>query len=152
MDSADAFAALYRDAVLDHGRAPRGVGELAAPTRRAERHNALCGDGIRIDLQLDAHGRITGLRHQTSGCLLCTASASMMSEDVAGLGADAVAARRQALQAAIAGGGAEGLGALAALTGVAATPSRHRCVLLPWEALEAALANDALRPAPETTP
>ena len=141
MDSADAFASLYRDAVLDHGRAPRGVGELVAPSRRTVLHNALCGDRITLDLRLDAAGHITDLRHQTTGCLLCTASASLMSEAVPGLDRAVVAARAAALRAGIARGDGAGLGALAALTGVSATPSRHRCVLLPWEALDSALAD-----------
>ena len=141
MDADRAFAALYRDAVLDHGRAPRGVGELAAPSRQAVLHNALCGDRIALGLQLDAAGRISELRHQTSGCLLCTASASLMAEDACGRDAAAITARAAALRDGIARGDGDGLGPLAALTGVSATPSRHRCVLLPWEALGVALAD-----------
>ena len=143
MDSDDAFAALYRNAVLDHGRAPRATGALAAPTHRSALHNALCGDRIDLDLQLDARGCIVALAHRTCGCLLCTASASLMAEAVQGLDAPAAAARRDALCVGIQRGNGEGLGALGALTGVSATPSRHRCVLLPWEALDAALAAEA---------
>ena len=143
MDTADAFAALYRDAVLDHGRAPRAVGELPAATHRATLHNALCGDRVALDLQRDADGRIAALAHRTSGCLLCTASASLMSQAVPGLDAAAIAAMARSLRVGVQGGDGRGLGPLAALTGVSATPSRHRCVLLPWEALESALADGA---------
>ena len=142
MDS-PTFAGLYRDTVLAHGRAPRGVGELAAPTRQAQLHNAVCGDRITLGVQLDAQGRIVELRHQTSGCLLCTASASLMADDTPGLDASAVGARRAALAAGITRGDGEGLGELAALTGVSATPSRHTCVLLPWDALRLALSETA---------
>ncbi len=143
MDSADAFAALYRDAVLDHGRAPRAVGTLPARTHGSTMHNALCGDYVELDLQLDADGRIVALAHRTRGCLLCTASASLMAQAVQGLDGPAAAARGDALHAGIRRGDGDELGPLAALTGVSSTPSRHRCVMLPWEALGAALATGA---------
>ncbi|MFY2762903.1 iron-sulfur cluster assembly scaffold protein [Arenimonas sp. MALMAid1274] len=139
MENPPSFAGIYRQTVLAHGHAPRGLGELPAPSRRAELHNALCGDRVAISLQLGPQGQVIDLRHQTSGCLLCTASASLMSADVLGLDARAIAQRRQALQAGIVSGHGESLGELAALTGVSSTPARHRCVLLPWETLQLAL-------------
>lgn len=144
MDSVPSFAGIYRETVLAHGRAPQGVGELASPARQAVAHNAVCGDRVSLGVQLDAQGRIVELRHQTTGCLLCTASASLMSVDVQGLDAAAVERRCRALQTGITRGEGDGLGELAALTGVSAIPSRYRCVLLPWEALQSAL------PQPET--
>jgi nitrogen fixation NifU-like protein len=140
MDSADTFAALYRDTVLDHGRAPRHAGELPPPARSAHASNPLCGDRVEVDLRLDERGAVAELRHRTQGCLICTASASLMAGDVCGRDADAVAARVSALRRGLASGEGEGLGELAALTGVSAHPSRQRCALLPWEALQAALA------------
>lgn len=140
MDSADAFAALYRDTVLDHGRRPRHAGALPPPVRKASASNVLCGDCVEVDVALDARGAVADLRHRTQGCLVCTASASLMAADVRGHDADAVAARLSALRLGLASGDGEGLGELAALTGVSAHPGRHRCALLPWEALQAAMA------------
>ncbi|HEU0152315.1 MAG TPA: SUF system NifU family Fe-S cluster assembly protein [Arenimonas sp.] len=140
------FSALYRDRVLDHGRAPRHAGTLDEASHRASVHNALCGDRLTLRLRLDADGRIAALRHQSEGCLLCLASVSLMACDVPGRDAAGVAARLQALRAALAEGQDEtsdhvvALGDLAALAGVAAHPARHRCVLLPWECLQQALA------------
>ena len=139
MSTTESFAALYRELVLDHGRAPRHVGALPDHTHRAEAVNALCGDRVVLELRLDARGHIETLRHHTEGCLLCTASASLMADDVTGRDAAAVAARLLALQTAIRRGDGEDLGELGALAGVSAHPARHRCVLLPWEALQAAL-------------
>ena len=39
---------LYREIILDHYRTPRNRGELEAPAVSAEGHNPLCGDEIRI--------------------------------------------------------------------------------------------------------
>ena len=143
MDSADAFAALYRDTVLDHGRAPRHAGQLPAPASSAHASNPLCGDRVEVDVRLDARGAVAELRHRTQGCLICTASASLMAGDVVGRDDAGVAARLAALRLGLASGDGDGLGELAALTGVSAHPSRHRCALLPWEALQAAMASQA---------
>lgn len=137
------FANLYRDRLLDHGRAPRHAGPLADASHRAEAHNALCGDRVGVELRLDAEGRIAALGHQSEGCLLCLASASLMACDVPGRDAAGVAARLQALRTAIANGDGDGLDELGALAGVAAHPARHRCVLLPWECLQQALSGGA---------
>jgi nitrogen fixation NifU-like protein len=140
MEPADAFAALYRDTVLDHGRRPRHAGTLPPPARSASASNALCGDRIELDVALDDRGAVAELRHRTQGCLICTASASLMAGDVRGRDAGAVAARLAGLRHGLQCGDGDGLGELAALTGVSAHPSRHRCALLPWEALQAAMA------------
>ena len=140
MDSANAFAALYRDTVLEHGRTPRHAGTLAPPARAASASNALCGDRVEVDVRLDDRGAVAELRHRTQGCLICTASASLMAGDVAGRDAADVAARLATLHRGLQSGDGDGLGDLAALTGVSAHPSRHRCALLPWEALQAAMA------------
>ncbi|HEX4853416.1 Fe-S cluster assembly sulfur transfer protein SufU [Arenimonas sp.] len=143
MADSTSFADLYRDRVLDHGRAPRHAGPLADASHRAVAHNALCGDRVTIELRLEADGRIAALAHQSEGCLLCLASASLMACDVPGRDAAGVAARLKALRAAIASGDAAGLGEIGALAGVAAHPARHRCVLLAWECLQQALPGPA---------
>ncbi|GAB2663438.1 iron-sulfur cluster assembly scaffold protein [Arenimonas aestuarii] len=146
-EPANAAAALYRQQVLDHGRQPRQSGRLDGRARRAQASNTLCGDRVAVSLRLDPQGRISELRHDSQACLLCLASASLMTQHVAGLDAAGVARHHEMLRAGIQdASGAGASGDLAALAGVAPYPSRHRCVLLPWEALR-----DALE-APETEP
>ena len=145
VDSAEAAAALYRRQVLEHGRQPRGAGRLGGLARRAQASNALCGDRVAISLRLDEARRIGEIRHDSEGCLLCLASASLMAGRIAGLDAAGVAREREALLSLLRDCDADGdMGELAALSGASPYPSRHRCVLLPWEALL-----DALQ-APET--
>jgi len=140
MEPADAFAALYRDTVLDHGRAPRHAGALPPPAHSASASNALCGDRVAVDVLLDDVGAVAQLRHRTEGCLICTASASLMAGDAVGRDADGVAMRLATLRNGITTGDGGALGDLAALVGVSGHPTRHRCALLPWEALQAAMA------------
>lgn len=140
VDSADAAAALYRQQVLDHGRQPVHAGRLDGPARRAQASNALCGDRVAVSLRLDRLGRITDIRHDSQACLLCLASASLMAQHVPGLDAAMLVSDRDALRASLRNeAGTAVAGHFAALAGVAPYPSRHRCVLLPWEALLAAL-------------
>ena len=130
-----AASALYREQVLDHGHAPRGVGCLPEPARCATAHNALCGDRVRLSLQREGDG-IVALRHQSEGCLLCLASASLMAEHLPGMSVADAAAWSSRLRRHLQAEDADALGPFAALAGVAPHPGRHRCVLLPWEALE----------------
>jgi len=146
MAVADRYQNLYRDLVLAHAREPRHAVPVPPPYLRAEAHNTLCGDRVGISLKLDADGRIAAIGHDGEGCVLCVASASLMCEHVLGNDRAAVMLTHAALQPVLHGDG-EGddaaLGDLVALAGVAAYPSRRRCVLLPWEALLQALAPDA---------
>ena len=146
MAVADHYQSLYRDLVLAHAREPRHAAPLPPPCLRAEARNLLCGDSIGISLKLDTHGRIAAIGHASEGCVLCVASASLMCEHVLGSDRAAVTLAHAALQPLLQGdaqGSDAALGDLAALAGVAAYPSRRRCVLLPWEALLQALAQDA---------
>jgi nitrogen fixation NifU-like protein len=135
----DAFSALYRDQVLAHGRQPRQAGRLDGRARRASASNALCGDRVAVSLRLGDDGAIAELRHDSEGCLLCLASVSLMAGRVQGLAPAAVPALATALRDGLARADDRGLGELAALIGAAPYPSRHRCALLPWDALLAAL-------------
>lgn len=135
-EPADAAAALYRQHVLEHGRQPRQAGRLDGPARRAQASNTLCGDRVAVSLRLDEQGRVQTLRHDSQGCLLCLASASLMALHAPGLDRDGIVQGRDALRASLREeDGAPVADEFAALAGVAPYPSRHRCVLLPWEAL-----------------
>ena len=44
----DAASDLYREVVMEHKRAPRNFGTLAAPTHHARGRNPQCGDDIEV--------------------------------------------------------------------------------------------------------
>ncbi|MBM3645004.1 MAG: iron-sulfur cluster assembly scaffold protein [Alphaproteobacteria bacterium] len=127
---------LYHERIVALAKARTGDGRLTAPERTAQRDNPLCGDRISLDLTLDAAGRIAALGHKVRGCLLCQASASVLSAVAVGRDADGVAALRADAEAALAG---QGGGAYEAFAPVAAHKSRHECVLLPLQALTDAI-------------
>ncbi|WP_257388457.1 Fe-S cluster assembly sulfur transfer protein SufU [Tahibacter caeni] len=134
------MSALYRDIVLDHHRAPRRRGHLAAPSHACDGVNALCGDSLRLELRVE-QDHIVDYAFRGECCAIATATASLLGERVLGLAVDAVAPLQQAFAALIAGGEADpALGDLAALAELASYPARRKCALLPWAALAAALA------------
>ena len=74
---------LYQEVLLDHYRSPRNHGRLATATGRAEGHNPLCGDRIAVEVELNGD-RLQRVAFEGSGCAISTASASLMTEAVAG--------------------------------------------------------------------
>ncbi|MGQ9814415.1 MAG: Fe-S cluster assembly sulfur transfer protein SufU [Candidatus Roseilinea sp.] len=76
---------LYRDKLLDHYENPRHHGTIEHADISHEESNPLCGDTIRIDIQLGEDGRsIADIAFTGDGCIISQAAASMLLEEVAG--------------------------------------------------------------------
>jgi len=136
---------LYRDVIVDHNRRPRNRGPLASANREAEGNNPLCGDQLRVHVNVE-DDVIRDLRFEGAGCAISTASASLMTEAVKGRSRAEAAALFAAVHAMLTGSGAAGgpeLGKLAALAGVREFPARVKCASLCWHTLNAALAGSA---------
>jgi nitrogen fixation protein NifU and related proteins len=132
--------ALYQDAIKQFAQAAHGHGQLDKPAGEAKRDNPLCGDRVRMQVALDG-GRIAGIAHETRGCLLCRAASSLLGARAAGMDAAAVEAVGDELDAMLKGTGPVPAAwpELAMFVPARAHASRHRCVLLPFRALQAAM-------------
>jgi len=134
---------LYQQVILDHNRKPRNFGKLDGANRTAEGYNPLCGDQVRVYLDIEA-GVIRDIRFEGSGCAISKAAASMMTASLKGktVGeADQLFGRfHDMLTAAGNGDAAAELGKLAVFSGVCEFPSRIKCATLPWHTVRAALA------------
>jgi nitrogen fixation protein NifU and related proteins len=75
---------LYRDQILEHAKYPHNAGTLEHPDITHEEHNPLCGDRIRIDLQIE-HDTITDIRFHGRGCAISQASASLLTDEIKGM-------------------------------------------------------------------
>lgn len=73
----------YTDAALEHLSRPRNVGALPDPSGTGADVNPSCGDRTTITLRV-AEGRIEAIRFRTFGCTAAIASASVLTELVAG--------------------------------------------------------------------
>ena len=134
--------ALYQEVILDHNRKPRNYGTLEHASHTAEGHNPLCGDHIRVALNLDGD-RIDGVAFQGESCAICKASASMMTATIKGKSRqDAETLIREFRD--MATGTLDfdrqphHLGRLTVFAGVRDLPTRVKCAILPWHTLHAA--------------
>jgi nitrogen fixation NifU-like protein len=74
---------LYRDNIIDHYQNPRNYGTLEHPDISYEDSNPVCGDELRIDLQVK-DGKVADARFSGHGCSISQASASMLTEEIIG--------------------------------------------------------------------
>ncbi|MBM4361131.1 MAG: SUF system NifU family Fe-S cluster assembly protein [Deltaproteobacteria bacterium] len=132
---------LYQELILDHGRRPRNFRVPEGPTCRAEGKNPLCGDHVAVSAVV-VGDRVEDVGFQGSGCAICMAAASTMTEAVRGHTREEIAAmfaRFHGVVTGAASGDAEDLGKLAAFSGLSEFPMRVKCATLAWHTLEAAL-------------
>jgi nitrogen fixation protein NifU and related proteins len=116
---------LYSDVIRERWRRPRHRGDLPGATAVAEDVNPLCGDRVRLSVQV-AQDTIEAVRFTGDSCAICTASADVVAE---------LATGRSTREAA-------GLGTQEVLEVLRSDvrPTRMRCVTLPITVLGMALA------------
>jgi nitrogen fixation NifU-like protein len=73
----------YNAHLLDHYHHPRNYGRLEDPDLAGEETNPLCGDRIRLEVQV-REGRVIEARFEGRGCAISLAAASMLTEMLPG--------------------------------------------------------------------
>lgn len=150
---------LYRELILDHARSPRNFGRLENATHTAQGINPLCGDKLCVYLCIDDNEHIAAISFEGSGCAISMASASLLTDTIAGLSVDEAAAIFSAVTGRLTHGVTDEPGIIdveldrpldkiMALDGVREFPSRIKCATLAWHAMHSALRQDAM---PATT-
>ncbi|MBI4213050.1 MAG: SUF system NifU family Fe-S cluster assembly protein [Chloroflexi bacterium] len=134
---------LYQEVILDHNRSPRNFRSLETANRVSEGHNPLCGDEVKVFVELDGNV-ITDIAFQGHGCAISKASASMMTSGVKGKTTGEAEALFEEVHRMVAGDGdtqpnADLLGRLTALAGVREFPNRVKCATLAWHTMNGAL-------------
>jgi nitrogen fixation NifU-like protein len=116
---------IYQDHILDHYEDPFHRGHLKTATHAHEDKNPLCGDVVRIELDLDDKGKIRNLFFDGQGCVISQASASMLLEEMFGKTVEDVKefSAEDMLK----------------LYGPRLTPNRQKCCLLSWKVLQSAV-------------
>tara|TARA_B100001123_G_scaffold164264_1_gene189179 strand:+ start:834 stop:1283 length:450 start_codon:yes stop_codon:yes gene_type:complete len=128
---------LYQKNLLRHAAASIGHGRLLKPHGTVTLDNPLCGDRVTIDVKLK-NRLISEVAQVVRACVLCQAAASI-------IGSNAVDKSESDIQSIVAATkdmlhSTETLSGkiwpeMEAFAPVATHSSRHRCVLLPFEAL-----------------
>jgi nitrogen fixation NifU-like protein len=76
-------SSLYKQHILDHYKNPRNIGRLNNPSNQSEAVNKSCGDEVYLDLKI-VDGVVEDVGYSVSGCAICVASISMLSEKIKG--------------------------------------------------------------------
>jgi nitrogen fixation NifU-like protein len=134
---------LYKEIVLDHYKSPRNKADLSHIGDDALLENPSCGDTVKLEVLTGSDGRITSARFDGHGCAISTASASLMTERLAGKtpgeARELIAVFLRVMRGEDDPGLLEQWGDLAVLGGVRQFPMRVKCATLAWHALEKAL-------------
>ena len=136
--------ALYQEVILDHNRKPRNFGRLDAPTHHAKGHNPLCGDRVKVHLVVNGEGRIADIKFEGRGCAISQASASLMTDMLAGRTVAEAEKLMESFVHLVKGEDAGDLGEddrdrLNVMAGVSAFPMRVKCATLAWHTMKSAL-------------
>jgi nitrogen fixation NifU-like protein len=140
----DTLRELYQEVILDHSRHPRHFGVLADATHVGEGYNPLCGDKVKVYLVLDDGGRISDIKFEGRGCAISQASASLMTDMLAGRTVEEAEQLMGGFLHLVKGEGTNGLAPddrerLEVMAGVSAFPMRVKCATLAWHTMKSAL-------------
>ncbi len=113
----------YREMIVDHGQNVRNQGVLSPADIDVEDDNPLCGDRLRLTVQLGEDGRVKAIGWEGEGCIISQASASMLGEQMIGKTVEELKAfsKQDILD----------------LLGIPLTPVRLKCALLSLKVLKA---------------
>ena len=137
---------LYQEVILDHSRRPRNFGALEKPDVLVHGDNPACGDEIHLGVQFGADGALQEIKFSGLGCAISQASASMMTMKLKGKSRAEAAEMGRTFKDLVTGEATKPsrkLGDLQLLQGVRKFPQRVKCAMLPWRAIEQALAQTA---------
>lgn len=116
---------IYQEHILDHYEDPFHRGHLPNATHAHEDNNPLCGDVVRIELELGDDGKIRDAYFSGNGCVISQASASMLLEKMQGHTVEE--AKKFTAED------------MLKLYGPRLTPNRQKCCLLSWKVLQSAV-------------
>ena len=136
---------MYQEIILDHYRSPHGSGLKDPFDAESQQINPTCGDEITLRVKLDDAGeKVLDVSHETLGCSISQASASVLTDLVIGQTVEESMKVLAAFQEMAQGRGKvepdeEVLGDAVAFAGVAKYPARVKCALLGWMAFKDAV-------------
>ena len=130
---------LYTQVIMDHYQHPRNRGELEDADLEEHLLNPLCGDEVTVYANI-RDGKISDVKFDGRGCSISQASASMMTERLAGRSREEAGAEISHFKAMMIGEEEfPEMDDLAALKGVIQYPSRIKCATLAWTAFQKGL-------------
>lgn len=116
---------VYPEQLVEHAEHPHNEGRLKGVTHEATVDNPLCGDAVALQLRV-AGSTVVEARHVTAGCMVSIAGASLLTDTIRGKRLSQLKnlSREKFLKR----------------FGYSFTPSRTKCALLAYEAMQKILA------------
>lgn len=126
---------MYDDPILQWANRRDHLCTIEHPDRQATATNALCGDKVTIQLQMDGP-LIKHLYYSVKGCLLCKASCAHLAHIAGGLDPVHLKDLRDTFERYLKSSDEDMIApsGYELFSPVRTRRSRHRCVLLPYEA------------------
>ena len=112
---------MYRELLLDHYKNPRNYGKIKNPDIKYKDQNPLCGDVVEYYLKIK-EGGVEDAKFEGKGCVICMATASILSEELRGKKIDEITLMKKE----------DVLG----LINLELTPTRLKCAMLPLTAVK----------------
>lgn len=114
---------IYKQKIKDHYADPKHVGKLRDFTHTAKVSNLACGDEITIYLKVKDN-KIVEISHETEGCAIIIATASILSEYLLNKSISAISLLNKE--------------EIEKLIEFEVGPSRESCIVMPLEAVKTA--------------
>ena len=121
----------YPDQLITAGKSPKNFGDLPGATHTHTQHNAFCGDTLHISL-IVSDGHIERSAFTGQGCLLCMASASIMTQHLQGRAVESALHLSEVVQHQ----NTHASDDVRALIDARKIAGRAMCVKLPWLAVD----------------
>ncbi len=112
---------LYKENILDHYRNPRNNEVLSDFDLKGDGRNASCGDKVTFFVKFDKNNNVASVGFSGDGCAISQASTSMLTEKIKGMSMENLKLLSP--------------GDIYDMLGIKISPSRTKCALLPYEAL-----------------
>jgi nitrogen fixation NifU-like protein len=122
---------LYQEVILEHNKNPRNFRELETATRTADGNNPLCGDALRVYVEME-DDRVKDVAFKGSGCAISNktrAEAEVLFDEFHKMVTGELDTEAEENH----------LGKLKIFAGVLEFPARVKCASLSWHTLHAAL-------------
>jgi len=135
-------ATLYTTDILRLATSTAGFARLDAPDGSAERRSPVCGSRVSADVRLDGAGTVAEIGMEVRACALGQASSALMAASVKGASLPRLEQVTADLRAFLSGT-SEALPdwpGMEIFTPARAYPARHAAILIPFEAVSAAVA------------
>lgn len=113
---------IYREFITDQYQHPLNHGKMSHPDISHREKNLSCGDDVSFQLKMGAGGKVEDVRFTGHLCVISTASASLLSEDIKGKSPTQIEkmSREDVL----------------GLLGIELGPTRLKCAMLPLDTIQ----------------